>query len=53
MPVYIITAFHQDFFDELKEAEEKNIKFELLKKPLGIDSILLVAKSILEQPLEI
>lgn len=49
-PVYIITAFHKEFFDELKLAEADGVGFELLKKPIGSDRIVLLTKSILEKP---
>lgn len=50
VPIYIVTAFYSAFFDQLREAEEDGLDFELLKKPIGSDQILLVAKSILEGP---
>ena len=50
MPVYIVTAFFKEFFEGLKNAEEAGIDFEVLKKPIGADEILLVAKGVLEGP---
>ncbi len=50
VPIYIVTAFHQQFFDQLKAAEKEGIKFELLKKPIGGDQIFLLTKSVLESP---
>ncbi len=50
-PIYIITAFYGEFFDDLKTVEEEGIDFELAKKPIDSDQILLVAKSILEGPI--
>ncbi len=47
-PIYIITAFYKEFFDELKAAENEGLSFELLKKPIDKGQILLVTKSILE-----
>ncbi len=47
-PIYIITAFYKEFFDELKTAEKEDLSFELLKKPIDKGQILLVTKSILE-----
>lgn len=35
VPVYIVTAFHQEFFDRLNEAMEAGISFELARKPLS------------------
>lgn len=50
VPVYIVTAFHKEFFDELQAVVEDGIDFELLKKPIGNDEIVLVARSIMEGP---
>lgn len=49
-PIYIITAFHAEFFDQLKEAEENGIPFEILRKPISGEQIELVTQSILGQP---
>lgn len=44
VPVYIVTAFYNEFFTGLKEAEKEGMAFELLNKPVSRDSILDVAK---------
>ena len=48
VPVYIVTAFHKEFFDELQGARHSNIDFELMMKPIGRDQIIEVTHSILE-----
>ena len=48
VPVYIVTAFHKEFFQGLKKAGEDGIDFEMVKKPIGGADIVLVAKSVLE-----
>ena len=50
-PIYIITAFYKEFADELKIAEKERLTFELIKKPIRSDQILLVTKSVLEGPI--
>lgn len=50
VPVYIVTAFHKEFFDQLRVAEEEGVRFELLRKPLSSDQIVLITKSILDSP---
>lgn len=50
VPVYIVTAFHKEFFTELNEVKNKQFKFELLNKPVTGEQIVMVAKSILEDP---
>ena len=48
VPIYIVTAFHKEFFEGLKKAGEDGMDFELVKKPIGAAHIVLVAKSALE-----
>jgi two-component system response regulator PilR (NtrC family) len=51
IPIYIVTAFYEEFFDQLKSVEEGGINFDVLRKPVGADEILLVTKSVLEGPI--
>ncbi len=51
VPIYIITAFYGEFLDQLRQAEKEAISFEVMKKPIGADQILLVVNSILEGPI--
>ena len=48
VPVYIITAFQDEFLKELKAAAEEGLAFQLLCKPVGFDEILAITKGILE-----
>ncbi len=48
VPIYIITAFHKEFFDQLGSAAEDGISFEILHKPFGADEINLLVRSVLE-----
>lgn len=48
VPIYIITAFHREFFDRLKQAKEERIDFELLRKPIDSERLVLMVKSILQ-----
>jgi len=50
VPIYIVTAYHKDYFDRLQSAINKNINFEIIQKPIDIDQIVLVTKAILEGP---
>lgn len=50
VPVYIVTSFHKEFFNQLKSAKEQGIHFELVSKPLQADKIVLITKSVLEKP---
>lgn len=51
IPIYIITAFYKEFFEELKAVQEEALKYELIKKPIVDEQILLVVKSVLEGPI--
>ena len=53
VPVYIITAFHQEFFDQLKSLQKDGIDFEVFRKPMEIDQIVLITDGILKGPKEI
>jgi len=52
VPIYIFTAFHKEFFEELKIAQKEMLSFEILKKPIGTDLIVTLTKLILGQPEE-
>ena len=52
VPIYIFTAFHKEFFEELKIARNEMLSFEILKKPIGTDLIVTLTKLILGQPEE-
>ncbi len=47
IPIYILTAFHREFTDQLRVAARDGVVFELLKKPLGSQDIRMVIDSIL------
>lgn len=50
VPIYIVTAFHKEFLNELNSVRDEGIKFELVKKPLNSSQIVMITKSVLEQP---
>jgi DNA-binding response OmpR family regulator len=50
VPIYIVTAFHKEFLDELGSAAEEGISFEIVHKPVGTDEIQLLVRSVLEGP---
>ena len=47
IPIYVLTAFHREFTDQLRVAAEDGVVFEVFKKPLGSREIRMVTKSIL------
>ncbi len=50
VPVYIVTAFYGEFFSDLKQLVADGVHFEVLRKPVGTEEILLLSRSILEKP---
>jgi len=52
VPIYIVTAFHKEFLDELGTAAEDGLSFEIISQPIGADKINLLARSVLEGPVE-
>ncbi len=48
VPIYIITAFHQEFFDQLKKAKEDKLDFELLQKPVDSEKLVAIVRAIFE-----
>jgi CheY-like chemotaxis protein len=48
VPIYIVTAFHTAFTDQLKKAADDKIDFELLKKPLSSNQIVSITRGILD-----
>ena len=52
VPVYIVTAFHVKYFEQLNAASLDGLHFELLQKPVGADDLLSVAEGVLGTPSE-
>ena len=49
VPIYITTAFYDDFLDQLQSAANDRISFFLLKKPVDGDEIRSIARVISER----
>ena len=49
IPIYITTAFYDDFLDQLQSATDDGISFYLLKKPVDRDEIRSIAKVVSER----
>ncbi len=48
MPVYIITAFHEEFMDQLRVAADEGYEFEVMQKPIESQDLVSITKAILE-----
>ena len=50
VPIYIITAFHDEFFEDLKKVQAERIHFEVLAKPLDSKQIVTITQAVLTGP---
>ena len=50
VPVYIVTAFYEEFAEELQQVADEGHAFQVLKKPIGNDQIVMATQGILEGP---
>lgn len=48
VPVYIVTAFHEEFMSRLAQARELGLDFQIVSKPLGPEEIRAIARAVLE-----
>lgn len=48
MPVYIVTAFHKEFMDQLRIAAAEDYEFEVMQKPIESMDLVKVTNAILE-----
>lgn len=48
MPIYIITAFHEEFMDQLRVAADEGYEFEVMQKPIESQDLVRITKAILE-----
>ncbi len=48
MPVYIITAFHEEFIDQLRIAADKGYEFEVMQKPIMSEDLVRITEAILQ-----
>ncbi|MBI2329655.1 MAG: response regulator [Chloroflexi bacterium] len=52
VPIYIVTAYYEDFLDQLQSAAEDAISFQIIRKPVGGDEIRSIAKVVSEHKLQ-
>ena len=48
MPIYVITAFHEEFMDQLRVAADEGYEFEVMQKPIMSEDLISITKAILE-----
>jgi len=47
-PIYIITAFHEEFTDQLRVATDKGYEFEVMQKPMENRDLTNITKAVLD-----
>ena len=47
-PIYIVTAFHGEFMDQLRIAADEGYDFEVMQKPVETEDLVRITKAILE-----
>lgn len=50
VPVYFITAFHMEFFDQLVQVSQEGISFEVIQKPIDHNQILELVDNVFYRP---
>lgn len=52
VPIHIITAFYDEFLDQMQSAANDGISFQVIKKPVIIDEIRSIAKVVAEHQIQ-
>ncbi len=47
MPIYIITAFHEEFMDQLRVAANEGYEFEVMQKPIESQNLVRITEAVL------
>jgi DNA-binding NtrC family response regulator len=47
LPVYVVTAFRNEFFEDLQKLSNEGISFELMQKPIESQQLVEVVESVL------
>lgn len=48
VPVYIVTAFHKEFLEELNRVNQEGIRFELVEKPFRSQQVVTIVRGFSE-----
>ena len=48
MPIYIVTAFHEEFMEQLRVAANEGYEFEVMRKPIESQDLVRITEAILE-----
>ena len=48
MPIYIVTAFHGEFMDQLRVATNEGYEFEVMQKPIESQNLVRITEAVLE-----
>jgi len=50
IPVYVVTAFQDEYYSKLKDIEDEELNFELLTKPLDRNQLLYITQAAFDNP---
>ncbi len=48
MPIYVVTAFHEEFMDQLRVAADEKYEFEVMQKPIESEDLVRITEAVLE-----
>jgi len=46
VPVYIVTAFHEEFMDQLRVAADEGYDFEVMQKPIMSEDLVRITEAV-------
>lgn len=52
VPIYIVTAYYDDFIDQLQSAANDAISFQVIRKPVSVDEIRSIAEVVAEHRIQ-
>lgn len=50
VPVYVVTAFHEEYMEDLKTASADGLKFNVVRKPVNAEQICWIVSSVFDGP---
>ena len=48
MPIYMVTAFHEEFMEQLRVAADEGYEFEVMRKPVESGDLVRITEAVLE-----
>ncbi len=48
--IYVITAFYEEYMEQLRQAATEDMYFDVLRKPIGSEQIRMLVASVFDEP---